>query len=92
MAQTHAACTILARRIGADAARRQRIAEETLKAQMAQMSYEARTAAGLTQQALAARWRFVWSPYQSTGSPCDPFPRPPRRAPGTPHAGGQALL
>ena len=55
MAQTHAARTILARRIGADAARRQRIAEETLKAQMARLSYEARTAAGLTQRALAAR-------------------------------------
>ena len=55
MAQTTDALTILDRMIGADAAMRQRIAEETLKAQMARMSYEARTAAGLTQRALAAR-------------------------------------
>ena len=55
MAQTHNARTILARRIGADAARRQRIAEETLKAQMARLRYAARPAAGLTPQALAAR-------------------------------------
>ena len=55
MAQTTDARTILARRIGADAARRQRIAAETLKAQMARMSDAARPAAGLTQQALAAR-------------------------------------
>ena len=55
MAQTNDALTILDRMIGADADMRQRIAEETVKAQMAQMSYEARTAAGLTPQALAAR-------------------------------------
>jgi ribosome-binding protein aMBF1 (putative translation factor) len=55
MAQTHDALTILHRRIGADAGMRQLIAEESLKAQIARMIYEARTAAGLTQRALAAR-------------------------------------
>ena len=55
MAQTTDALKILDRMIGADADMRQMIAEETLKAQMARLSYEARTAAGLTQQALAAR-------------------------------------
>jgi len=55
MAQTNDALTILARMIGDDAAMRQLIAEETLKAQIARMIYEARTAAGLTQRALAAR-------------------------------------
>lgn len=55
MAQTNDALTILARMIGDDADMRQMIAEETLKAQMARLGYAARTAAGLTQQALAAR-------------------------------------
>ena len=55
MAHTTDALTILDRMIGADAAMRQMIAEEALKARMARMSYAARTAAGLTQQALAAR-------------------------------------
>ncbi len=55
MAQTIDALTILERMLGADADLRQLIAEETLKAQIARMVYEARTAAGLTQQALAAR-------------------------------------
>jgi len=41
--------------IGDDADMRQMIAEETLKAQIARMIAEARTAAGLTQQALATR-------------------------------------
>jgi len=41
--------------IGDDPDMRQMIAEETLKAQIARMIYEARTAAGLTQQTLAAR-------------------------------------
>lgn len=55
MAQTTDALTILERMIGADADLRQLIAEETLKAQIARMIVEARTAAGLTQRALAAR-------------------------------------
>jgi len=55
MAQTHNALTILDRMIGDDADMRQMIAEETLKAEIARMIYEARTAAGLTQRALAAR-------------------------------------
>jgi hypothetical protein len=55
MAQTNDALIILDRMIGDDADMRQMIAEETLKAQMARLSYEARTAAGLTQPALAAR-------------------------------------
>ena len=42
MAKTNDALKILDRMIGADAAMRQRIAEETLKAQMARMSYAAR--------------------------------------------------
>jgi len=55
MAQTNDALTILHQRIGADAAMRQLIAEEILKAQIARMLYEARTAAGLMPRALAAR-------------------------------------
>ena len=55
MAKTTDALTILERMIGDDAAMRQMIAEETLKAQVARMIYEARTAAGLTQRALAVR-------------------------------------
>lgn len=55
MAQTNEALKILDRMIGDDADMRQMIAEETLKAQIAQRIYEARTAAGLTQQALATR-------------------------------------
>ena len=55
MAKTNDALKILDRMIGDDADMRQMIAEETLKAQIARMIYEARTAAGLTQQALAAR-------------------------------------
>ena len=55
MAKTNDALTILDRMIGADADMRQMIAEETLKAQIARMIYAARTAAGLTQQALATR-------------------------------------
>jgi ribosome-binding protein aMBF1 (putative translation factor) len=55
MAKTNDALTILARTIGEDADMRQMIAEETLKAQIARMIYEARTAAGLTPRALAAR-------------------------------------
>jgi hypothetical protein len=43
MAQTNDALTILERRIGDDADMRQLIAEETLKAQIARMIYEART-------------------------------------------------
>ena len=55
MAQTHNALTILDRMIGDDADIRQMIAEKTLKAEIARMIYEVRTAAGLTQRALAAR-------------------------------------
>jgi len=55
MAKTTDARTILERMIGDDADMRQMMAEATLKAQIARMMYEARTAAGLTQQALAAR-------------------------------------
>ena len=55
MPQTNDALKILDRMIGNDADVRQMIAEETLKAQIAQRIYEARTAAGLTQQALATR-------------------------------------
>jgi ribosome-binding protein aMBF1 (putative translation factor) len=55
MAKTTDVLTILDRRIGNDAEIRQMIAEETVKAQIARMIYEVRTAAGLTQQALAAR-------------------------------------
>lgn len=55
MAKTTDALKILDRMIGDDADMRQMIAEETLKTQIARMIYEARTAAGLTQQALAAR-------------------------------------
>jgi ribosome-binding protein aMBF1 (putative translation factor) len=55
MVQTNDALKILDRMIGDDADMRQMIAEETLKAQIARMISEARTAAGLTQQALAAR-------------------------------------
>ena len=55
MAKTTDALKILDRMIGNDADMRQMIAEETLKAQVARMIYEARTAAGLTPQALAAR-------------------------------------
>ena len=55
MAQTNDVLTLLERMIGADADMRQLIAEETLKVQIARMIYEARTAACLTQRALAAR-------------------------------------
>jgi len=55
MAKTNDALKILERMIGDDIDMRQMIAEETLKAQIALMIYEARTAAGLTQRALAAR-------------------------------------
>jgi len=55
MAKTTDALQILERMIGDDADMRQMIAEETLKAQIARMIAEARTAAGLTPQALAAR-------------------------------------
>jgi ribosome-binding protein aMBF1 (putative translation factor) len=55
MAKTNDAQRILDRMIGDDADLRQMIAEETLKAQIARLIYEARTAAGITQQALAAR-------------------------------------
>ena len=55
MAKTRDALKILDRMIGNDADMRQMIAEETLKAQIAHMIYEARTTAGLTQRALAAR-------------------------------------
>ena len=55
MAQTNNALKIFDRRIDDDADMRQMIAEETLKAQIAQMIYEARIAAGFTQHALAAR-------------------------------------
>jgi ribosome-binding protein aMBF1 (putative translation factor) len=54
-ARTKDALKILDQMIGDDADMRQMIAEETLKAELARMIYEARTAAGLTQQALAAR-------------------------------------
>ena len=55
MAKTNDALKILDRMISDDADLCQMIAEETLKAQIARLIYEARTAAGLTQQALAAR-------------------------------------
>ena len=55
MAKTTDALKILDQMIGDDPDMRQMIAEETLKAQIARMIYEARTAAGLTQQTLAAR-------------------------------------
>ena len=55
MARTKDALKILDQMIGDDADMRQMTAEETLKAELARMIYEARTAAGLTQQALAAR-------------------------------------
>ena len=55
MAKTNDALKILDRMISDDADLRQMIAEETLKAQIARMIYEVRTAAGLTQQALATR-------------------------------------
>jgi ribosome-binding protein aMBF1 (putative translation factor) len=55
MAQPNNALKILDRRIGDNADMRQMIAEEIFKAQIAQMIYEARTATGLTPQALAAR-------------------------------------
>ena len=55
MAKTKDALKILDQMIGDDADMRQMIAEETLKAELARMIYEARTAAGLTQQALATR-------------------------------------
>jgi ribosome-binding protein aMBF1 (putative translation factor) len=55
MAKTTDALKILDQMIGDDADMRQMIAEETLKAHIAQMIAEARTAAGLTQKALAAR-------------------------------------
>jgi len=55
MAKTTDALKILEQMIGDDADMRQMIAEETLKAQIARMIAEARTAAGLTQKALAAR-------------------------------------
>ena len=54
MAQTTDALKILDRMIGDDADMRQMIAEGTLKAQIARMIYEARTSAGLRQEALAA--------------------------------------
>ena len=46
MAQTNDARTILARRIGADAAMRQMIAAETLKAQIARMLHRIAAALG----------------------------------------------
>ena len=55
MAKTNDALKILDQMIGDDADMRQMIAEEILKAHIARMIAEARTAAGLTQQALAAR-------------------------------------
>ena len=55
MAKTTDALKILDQMIGDDPDMRQMIAEETLKAQVARMIYEARTTAGLTQQTLAAR-------------------------------------
>ena len=55
MAKTTDALQILDQMIGDDPDMRQMIAEETLKAQIARMIYEARTVAGLTQRALAAR-------------------------------------
>ena len=55
MEKTRDALKILDRMIGGDTDMRQMIAEETLKAQIARMVYEARTAAGLTQRTLAAR-------------------------------------
>ena len=55
MVKTTDALKILDQMIGDDPDMRQMIAEETLKAQIARMIYEARTAAGLTQQTLAAR-------------------------------------
>jgi len=55
MAKTTNDLKILDEMIGSDTDMRQMIAEETLKAQIARMVYEARTTAGLTQRALAAR-------------------------------------
>ena len=54
MAKTTDALEILDRMIGDDAEMRHMIAEERVNAQVAQMIYEARTEAGLTQKALAA--------------------------------------
>ena len=53
MAKTTDALEILDRMIGDDAEMRHMIAEERVNAQVAQMIYEARTEAGLTQKALA---------------------------------------
>ena len=55
MARTKDALKILDQMIGDDADMRQMTAEETLKAELARMIYEARTAAGLTQQVGRAR-------------------------------------
>ena len=54
MAKTTDALEILDRMIGDDAEMRHMIAEERVNAQVAQMIYEARTEAGLTQKELAA--------------------------------------
>lgn len=53
MAKTKDALKVIDQMIGDDAEMRQMIAEEYLNAAVAQMIYEARTQAGLTQQALA---------------------------------------
>jgi ribosome-binding protein aMBF1 (putative translation factor) len=53
MAKTRAATQILNRLTGEDEALKRIIAQETLNAQVAQLIYQARTAAGLTQAELA---------------------------------------
>ncbi len=53
MAKTRDALKIIDRMIGDDADLRQMIAEESVDAAIAQMIYEARTSAGLTQRELA---------------------------------------
>jgi ribosome-binding protein aMBF1 (putative translation factor) len=54
MAKTSDALKILDQITGDDAEMREMIAEESVNAQVAQMIFEARTAAGLTQKELAA--------------------------------------
>ena len=55
MAKTRDALKIIDQMIGSDAELRQLISEERVNAAVAQMIYEARTSAGLTQKELAER-------------------------------------
>jgi ribosome-binding protein aMBF1 (putative translation factor) len=55
MAKTSDALAILGRRLAGDAELRRMVEEETLNARVAQMIYDARTAAGLSQAELAKR-------------------------------------